>query len=819
MDDTLEKPALERKFKTKNQKTVSKERIQYLWKRVRNAARTIGRLSKMSKDIQLLGASKNMYIEKASKETFLNSGSKSAKSKSFLLSPKSNIFKYWSVLMFLILLYTLTITPYLVCFIDSVTAPLDYFNLTVDMLFCVDIVVNMFLAYEDDEGVLITDRQFIIKHYLKSWFLIDLISSIPFQFIEQKYIRNNYNKLFRLLRLPRLYKLFKVFRMNRIIRIFKRYGFVKKILHLLREHNGILNLIKFSVTVTILVHIMGCLWFFTAKFNEFNPDTWVFRHGYINSDTTTLYITSIYFVFTTLTTVGYGDIVAFTTEERVFALIIMSFGVAFYSYTISNLSTIMASIDSRTLNMKARISALNEFAKATKLPEDLKQRIKSHILLNYEENIFSWFDQDSLMNELPSSLRTEVSLHMHHKIVEKVYFFQDKDPGFISYMVPKLRTICLQAGDYLYKEHEYPDEVYFLTKGRVNLLAHNGAAFKTYVQGSYFGEYEILENKTRTCTVQAHKEGAEFLVLSKRHFLKTLEEFPKIAEEIRETARLRGIKNSEAKEEALKLETNTRITLEKKIRLPLARKVFSQSSMEENGYKLERMKSKSVSSTREKNRKMWQNLIKEKKEEEIKATREVPKGKSESKWDMMMKNIFRRKSNLATNNIRGNENIHQSDTIKEETTIQGKSGLLERTLTMHPASASIQSPVTKIGSKWNIVRGKYNEILQMSKENNEPIDLWNEATTNKVDKLDWLLDDAEVNSPLGSDDEKKQDPKLLLLKTLNSHLAQHNLRMQYKINVARKAFSMLKIRQDYIKTQIDSLYQAAIKKLNNSRDD
>jgi hypothetical protein len=81
-------------------------------------------------------------------------------------------------------------------------------------------------------------------------------------------------------------------------------------------------------------------------------------------------------------------------------------------------------------------------------------------------------------------------------------------------------------------------------------------------------------------------------------------------------------------------------------------------------------------------------------------------------------------------------------------------------------------------------------------------------------KLDWLLDDAEIDSPLGSDGEKKQDPKILLLKTLKNHLSQHNLRMQYKINVARKAFSMLKIRQDYIKSQIDSMYESAVAKRN-----
>jgi hypothetical protein len=95
----------------------------------------------------------------------------------------------------------------------------------------------------------------------------------------------------------------------------------------------------------------------------------------------------------------------------------------------------------------------------------------------------------------------------------------------------------------------------------------------------------------------------------------------------------------------------------------------------------------------------------------------------------------------------------------------------------------------------------------------------NNSENEQKEKLDWLLDDANVDSPLGSDGESKSktNPKLLLLKTLNSHLAQHNLRMQYKINVAKKAFGLLKARQGYIKTQIENMYQSVI--FDKSKDD
>ena len=73
---------------------------------------------------------------------------------------------------------------------------------------------------------------------------------------------------------------------------------------------------------------------------------------------------------------GFGDIVAYTSMEKFFAIIWMLFGVGFYSFAIGNLSTIMATMDTRSSHLRARISALNEFSIEAKLPEDLRLKIK-----------------------------------------------------------------------------------------------------------------------------------------------------------------------------------------------------------------------------------------------------------------------------------------------------------------------------------------------------------------------------------------------------------------------------------------------------------
>lgn len=141
------------------------------------------------------------------------------------------------------------------------------------------------------------------------------------------------------------------------------------------------------------------------------------------------------------------------------------------------------------------------------------------------------------MHEVPSSVRVEVFVYIYHRLVQKIYFMQDKDPEFISYIVPRLHVVQLKPKEMLFKEFEQPEEMFFIFKGRIDFMALNQVVFKSFSQGSYFGEDDIIENRLRDYSARAGKEGAKLLVLNREHFLRLLDEFPKIADEFYDTAR------------------------------------------------------------------------------------------------------------------------------------------------------------------------------------------------------------------------------------------------------------------------------------------
>ena len=73
-----------------------------------------------------------------------------------------------------------------------------------------------------------------------------------------------------------------------------------------------------------------------------------------------MYITSFYFTVTTIVTVGYGDITAQNTGERIICILLMIVGVIAFSFATGSLSSIISNYDSSQAKLKEKIATLND---------------------------------------------------------------------------------------------------------------------------------------------------------------------------------------------------------------------------------------------------------------------------------------------------------------------------------------------------------------------------------------------------------------------------------------------------------------------------
>ncbi len=301
---------------------------------------------------------------------------------------------------------------------------------------------------------------------MKTWFIVDFFSFFPINLVSEGFDcenTNHYGSLAKVMRLPRLYKLFRLTKLLRMLKLMKSKSgsnrISKYILDKFKLDSNIERFIIFIFVFLILNHLAACIWYILAKFDDFGPDCWVTRLGYIDETQGNLYVLSFYWTLTTVTTVGYGDISAGTTSERIYSLFIMSIGVLMYSFAIGSLTSIVASIDAKKAKVNERLQALYSIKYDFRISQDTYEKVRKLIKygVTHDQN-----RQLKFLQVLPHKLRIELSQIIHENIIKKLNFFKDKPNEFLGFVAPFLKPIKFIQNEFLYKVDETLDESKFL---------------------------------------------------------------------------------------------------------------------------------------------------------------------------------------------------------------------------------------------------------------------------------------------------------------------------------------------------------------------
>ena len=101
------------------------------------------------------------------------------------------------------------------------------------------------------------------------------------------------------------------------------------------------------------VHSAGCFYFWLAAHHKTPANTWIGSQveGFEHRSIWLGYTYSIYWSIVTLTTVGYGDLHAVNTGEKVFNMIYMLFNIGLTAYLIGNMTNLIVHGATRTFFM------------------------------------------------------------------------------------------------------------------------------------------------------------------------------------------------------------------------------------------------------------------------------------------------------------------------------------------------------------------------------------------------------------------------------------------------------------------------------------
>ena len=472
----------------------------------------------------------------------------------YYISPDSWAIKIFDCILFLSSMIYFIILPYFLSinfFIKKDNKLWDIIFIVIDVVYILDVILNFFRAYHNFYENLISRNKLIFLHYLKTWFLLDFIQAIPFfsiiQFIEKFYEEQSKNppfghyiinqKLYILL-IIKLIKIYKMFNQNSTIFYFSEILLRSEILD---DHGGFI--IVFFIIIFIL-NLTTCLFIFIG-INSFPG--WIIELNIQDESYLNIYLTSVYFVIVTITTVGYGDITGKTFLEIIFQICLLIIGTISYSFTISFISNYIIKSNQKSMTFEKNLEILQEIKF---YHPNMKDSLYNEVLRNlYNEQIYEKKDKHLLFDCLPYSLKNKLIMEMYKPLINKFVFFKDIDNSdFIVKVITSLKPIISMKGDIIIQEGDFIKEIIFIKRGVISLnisidLNEPEASLRKYFCNNKIGKLDL--SYLRNCYIHQRKSIVDTSTTNFISSLKSENNLPTIYKNNQEFIKIIEIRNNE----------------------------------------------------------------------------------------------------------------------------------------------------------------------------------------------------------------------------------------------------------------------------------
>ncbi|KAF8054945.1 AKT1 [Scenedesmus sp. PABB004] len=373
-----------------------------------------------------------------------------------IIHPHDIMAQCWWTFILCTVVVTLFVEPYSLAFshypgLHPLTAPDTILAIIFTSVYSVDVLLNFFVAYYED-GELVTDLPSIARHYARWRLWVDLVTTIPFDWIVLGAMglqqSNNttawYVSLLRLLRLGRAYRL---------------YGWVRALTYNQTISLVVITLVRNFALCFFVVHWAACIFWYIAKQSGFADTSWVgAARDWIGTATAVeCYVYSYY-----------------CTPEAVFTIVYVFINIGVAAYIIGTITLLVVKGDEKTGAYRARLNVLEAYTTTHEVPRTLKSAMKGHLRLHFSSADSS---DEAVLGVYPTAIRRRVLRHLYNGALTSCWLFVGAKQKFLDALLATAKVELLMPKVDLISDGDHVNDLFVVVAG--GALAERGSGLAT----------------------------------------------------------------------------------------------------------------------------------------------------------------------------------------------------------------------------------------------------------------------------------------------------------------------------------------------------
>ncbi|EAR88406.2 cation channel family protein (macronuclear) [Tetrahymena thermophila SB210] len=437
----------------------------------------------------------------------------------YVFTPQNNLIKAWDTLQSLLIIFSTFLLNLELFFGMNISN----FQLLFQVIFIVSII-DILVGFNTGvlkKGNIITERNFIIKSYIKNRLFFSLIGNIPLFFYISKVEVSTTMRI--------LVNIFYAFKWNKVSDVLKQIAFY---VSYEKDHKNIFDLLKLLIFVIGICHIFCLFWHGLVMFEINNGITnnWLESKNLLNASIQERYIYSFYFLAVTMATVGYGDISPQNQFEVLFTTVTIFVTCIVYAFSLNTIGAIIENIEKKDKKYKENLQIIHALMREEEVSRNLKIKISDYIKYLYKESNEIQRKQEKLIIEkLSAKLRNDLNLEIQGKYLSNIplfKYFKEKDK------VAKIMEEQLYSpSEIIFTQGDIDDcSLYYIVKGSVSIIFESGQNLNREAiqielkqNKQYFGEISFITGNPRTYTAKA-TDFCKIFKINRQSFLSVIKE-------------------------------------------------------------------------------------------------------------------------------------------------------------------------------------------------------------------------------------------------------------------------------------------------------